>query len=276
MPAEPHVRSARRRARRTASRPIDYMRYGEYQAVLTDLDLVPGMDVLDVSSPQWFSVHLAATHPDVRFTYLNISERELAGFGEIAAVLGLDNITYMQGDVRELQFDGQTFDRVVSISVIEHVSPEEGGDTSALREVERVLRPSGELLMTVPYKSEGAIVHVDGPVNESGERERHFFAREYDERSLGSLIKASGLDRVSAWYISERKGVLSVDYYEWGPGKATPLSYPIRYRRLVELLVGRSADGLLARRYLVVAREPLTRLVNIAVRLRKGATSLTR
>jgi SAM-dependent methyltransferase len=177
--------------------------------------------------------------------------------------------------VRELQFDSGTFDRVISISVIEHVEPEKGGDVSALREVERVLRPEGEVLMTVPCKADGAVVYVDGAVNERGERERHFFAREYEERTLGSLIDATRLDRIGAWYISEREGLIPVDHYEWGPGKGKLLSYPIRYRRLLELLIGRSADGLFARRYLVVAREPLSRLVNVAVRLRKGAISLT-
>jgi SAM-dependent methyltransferase len=207
---------------------------------------------------------------------VNISERELEGFREIAAALGLDNITYMYGDVRELPFDSERFDRVVSMSVIEHIAPEEGGDVSALREVERVLRPSGELLMTVPYKANGAVVYLDGAVNERGERERHFFAREYDERSLGSLIEASGLNRAGVRYISERKGLLPVDHYEWGPGKGQLLSYPKRYRRLIELHIGRSADGELARRYLVVAHEPLLRLVNVAVRLRKGSISLAR
>ncbi|MDD1469178.1 hypothetical protein MEO43_28915, partial [Dolichospermum sp. ST_sed5] len=35
---------------------IDYMRYAEFSAIYTWLSLKPGQRILDVSSPQWFSI----------------------------------------------------------------------------------------------------------------------------------------------------------------------------------------------------------------------------
>ena len=50
------------------------MRWAEFEAVLRMLHLSPGQKVLDVASPQWFTLHLAARHPDVQFRYINIQE----------------------------------------------------------------------------------------------------------------------------------------------------------------------------------------------------------
>ncbi|OIP08557.1 MAG: hypothetical protein AUK49_10845 [Betaproteobacteria bacterium CG2_30_68_42] len=61
-------------AARAVVRPIDYMRWAEFEAVLRMLHLSPGQKVLDVASPQWFTLHLAARHPDVQFRYINIQE----------------------------------------------------------------------------------------------------------------------------------------------------------------------------------------------------------
>src|SRR5450759_520568 len=61
---------------RRTKMPIDYMRCAELPAVLAQIALAPGWQILDVSSPQWFSLYLAHSHPQVKFTYVNISEAE--------------------------------------------------------------------------------------------------------------------------------------------------------------------------------------------------------
>lgn len=260
---------ARRLARHRMVRPIDYMRYAEFTAVLDELDIGHGDRVLDVGSPQWFSLYLASAYPETSFTYVNIVESELEPFREITEVLGLTNIEHRMGDVRQLAFPDASFDCVISISVIEHVYPEVGGDVAALGEIARVLEPGGDLVLTVPCKDRCAVVRVDGPVYERGAQDDNFFAREYDMNSFALLV-ASGLLRLDdSWLISEKAGTWSVDYYEWGPGSGARVRSALVRARVLLQVFGVSADEALARRYLGIAREPEHRMVNIAARLRK-------
>jgi SAM-dependent methyltransferase len=68
----------------------------------------------------------------------------------LASERGLGNAVFVQGDGTALPFRSESFDLVLSHSVIEHVASAE----SYLRECHRVLRPSGILfLQTPPYLS---------------------------------------------------------------------------------------------------------------------------
>jgi len=132
-PRSPAGREARARVRR----PVDYMRCAEFTLASAQLSIAPGMSVLDVASPQWFSLLLASRFPGVRFDYVNILDEELGAVREVAACLGLENICYHRQDVRALSFPAGHFDRAITISVIEHIAPEVGGDVLALEEVRR-------------------------------------------------------------------------------------------------------------------------------------------
>lgn len=59
---------------------------------------------------------------------------------------GGDNVEFEVMDVAALQFEGDSFDVVVSFETIEHVEDRE----AFLREVTRVLRPSGTFLVSTP------------------------------------------------------------------------------------------------------------------------------
>jgi SAM-dependent methyltransferase len=266
-PADPAYSIARSRT----TRPVDYMRCAEFDAILGTLRIAPNTKILDVSSPQWFSLYLAAKHPETTFHYINIVDDELLPYEAIARVLGLKNLAFQKGDVRKLEFDDGTFDKVISISVIEHVYPERGGDLGALVEIKRVLKPGSELLLTLPFKAKRNIVYMDGPVYERGAQARNFFAREYDKEMFDNLIDRSGFTRRDVLFICERKGLLAVDYYEWGPGKSSRLaSYSAKVRRLVERFTGKPIDEALARSYLSVSGEINGRVVNIFASLLKA------
>src|SRR5664279_3859268 len=60
---------ARTAAHTAIVRPIDYMRWAEFEAVLRTLALQPGERVLDVGSPQWLTLALADAHPQTEFVY---------------------------------------------------------------------------------------------------------------------------------------------------------------------------------------------------------------
>jgi SAM-dependent methyltransferase len=73
-------------------------------------------------------------------------------------------INFHQADVRNLPINSSSFDKILAISVIEHIGldspqvlaekkPESNpdGDIDAVRELIRLLRPEGELIMTFPF-----------------------------------------------------------------------------------------------------------------------------
>ncbi len=68
------------------------------------------------------------------------------------------NLRMVQGDATRAPFRDQTFDAVLAISTIEHIGLAHygdpvgrNGDEDAIREIARILRPSGRALVTVPF-----------------------------------------------------------------------------------------------------------------------------
>ena len=84
----------------------------------------------------------------------DLAEAEVPGFETVVA------------DVRALPFPDRSFDQVLLVSTLEHVGADnevygvegdadETGRAAALRELRRILRPSGSLLVTVPLGEPG-------------------------------------------------------------------------------------------------------------------------
>jgi SAM-dependent methyltransferase len=98
----------------------------------------------------------------------------------------------VEADVRDLPFTDASFDQVLLVSTLEHVGADnevygveaEGGPTArrdALRELRRVLRRTGSLLVTVPL----------------GEPGDHGWFRQEDERGWTSLFSRAG------WFVED-------------------------------------------------------------------------
>lgn len=258
-------------ARKTRIRPIDYMRWAEFDAVLRLLDLKPGQSVLDVASPQSLTLYLAAKNPGVHFIFISIMESEVEPYRAIAAAHGLKNLEYAVEDVRQLPWPSASFDKVISISVLEHIYPEVGGDVAAFEEIRRVLKDDGELLLTLPCKHTRGTVYLDGPVYEREAGGKNFFAREYDMDSFHALVSQTGFHVDDEWRIEERPGLFAIDHWEWGEGRSKGLwPWLLRKRAKLERLSGISFDEAFAKRHLQVNRQPGARLVNVAARLKPG------
>jgi ubiquinone/menaquinone biosynthesis C-methylase UbiE len=88
----------------------------------------------------------------------------------------------VQGDLTRLPFPDGTFDVVTALDVVEHVREDE----QALNEVNRVLRPDGVLLVSVP-----AFQFLWGPHDTALQ---HF--RRYTTAEMGALMRRTGF-RVS-------------------------------------------------------------------------------
>ena len=112
------------------------------------LDNVVGPRVLDAGcSNGIFSVHLAARKLSV--CAIDISKNYLANSKQLAERYGLTNfIEFSQGDVENLTWEDNWFDSVWAGEIIEHFE----NPSKMLSELIRVLKPSGRLIFSVPYK----------------------------------------------------------------------------------------------------------------------------
>ena len=109
------------------------------------LGVAPGHRVLDVGSPKLPAL-LLARHArcelyvtDLRDYFVDSTALFLAGLGQ-GPRLGRD-IRLETQDARRLTYPDAWFDRVYSVSVLEHIPGD--GDTRAIRELARVLRQGG-------------------------------------------------------------------------------------------------------------------------------------
>lgn len=92
-----------------------------------------------------------------------------------------------RGDMRAMPYADASFDLVLCVSTLEHVGMDntgygatdsgDGGDLAALRDVRRILKPEGRLLVTVPF----------------GLKENHGWFHQYDDPEWTELVNASGL-----------------------------------------------------------------------------------
>ncbi|MFK8016553.1 MAG: class I SAM-dependent methyltransferase [Gammaproteobacteria bacterium] len=116
--------------------------------------------------------------------------------------------TFVQGDVRELPFDDNSFDGYWSFGVIEHFYD---GYESILSEMHRVLKPGGHVMCTFPAMTgiRHAKVRKEGydQWEESEEKLEKFFQFALDPASvvgdfekLGfDLVKNQGIGSLSGW-----------------------------------------------------------------------------
>jgi SAM-dependent methyltransferase len=73
------------------------------------------------------------------------------------------NIDYRQGDFNELELEPASFDQVINCSTVEHVGlagrygsrDDPDGDLRAMAKLGELLRPDGELILTVPVGRDG-------------------------------------------------------------------------------------------------------------------------
>jgi SAM-dependent methyltransferase len=145
----------------------------------------------------------------------------------------------VQADVRQLPFPEHSFDQALLVSTLEHVGadnsvygletePDEGGGLAALRELRRVLRRDGTLLVTVPL----------------GEPGDYGWFRQEDERGWTRLYARAGffVEEQETYELTEEgwrptpafraKGVR---YGDRGPAASAVLCAELRAGRLLRI-----------------------------------------
>jgi SAM-dependent methyltransferase len=188
--------------------PLSYPRYMEYQLVMEQLGSLDGCRVLDVGSPKLPAL-LLARNPRCQLYATDIRDYFIGSMRHFVTRMGLgyrlgNGLHLEVQDARHLTYDGAAFDRLYSISVVEHIPGD--GDSQAMREFSRVLRPGGVVSLTVPFSAAGyRDEYVAGDVFErQGTGQATFYQRHYDQEALlRRLIEPSGLRPTATAFFGE-------------------------------------------------------------------------
>ena len=191
--------------------PVEYIRCAEFRYVLEHLNVTADHRVLDVGSPKLLSLFLAS-RVGANIWATDLVDDFFPPYAAYAAsMLGSEQSRYVieTQDARTLTYRDESFDRVFSVSVVEHIPDD--GDARAMEEIARVLKPGGIACLTVPWSDRGYLeeFHAPGPDVywvRSSEREKVFYQRAYDRGSLQArLLEHDRLELVDLSFWGERR-----------------------------------------------------------------------
>ena len=102
--------------------------------------LRPGVSVLDCGcGPGSITLSIAQRVGNGRVLGVVFGESQIQRANESAKELGIDNAAFQQADCYSLPFEDESFDRVFSNALMEHLTD----PVRAIREMLRVLKPNG-------------------------------------------------------------------------------------------------------------------------------------
>jgi SAM-dependent methyltransferase len=193
--------------------PVNFWRTVEFDLVLKEGRFQSTDRVLDIGSPKLISLYIAKKlGAEVYAT--DIDEYFVKTYTDLGAWEGLAPERFRVGveDGRHLSFADASFDKVFSISVIEHIP--DAGDFECMGEIARVLKPGGLCLVTVPFwptsrelysSPDGFYWAKEQVVGASDAEGRVFWERRYSEEDLRQrLIAPSGLRVRALRYVGEK------------------------------------------------------------------------
>lgn len=167
--------------------PLDPSRYLELPEAMQELAVRPGERVLDLASPKLLAVALARSGAEV--VSVDQLEPEIDSWRKLTS--GEPRLTLQVADGRALPFEEASFDHASSVSVLEHIPGP--GDEEALRELARVTKPGGRVVVTLPFAEPYREDWRDAPVyaDQGSAGGLHFFQRWYDPARLDRLAAAA-------------------------------------------------------------------------------------
>jgi len=231
-----------------------YSRFPEYywfdQALRHYLQGIPSaqdIKVLDVGSPKMFGLYLGQKiKADILLTdisEINIDEYKVMWRALEPGARG--KVQFALQDARSLKFPDAAFDLVYSMSVIEHIEGE-GGDSQAMRELLRVLKPGGLLAVSVPFSShylEQKRIGFSGAARKTGDQEAYFFQRIYDADAFQRQIlsQTGGLEQIKLVVVARRNQWLSRGFGKLGENARGALGF---LNPLFSVLINHSNEGM--------------------------------
>lgn len=188
--------------------PVGYWRYPAFAIAHTAIVPSRPRRILDVGSPKLLALYLAATLPcRVHSTDLQdpaIRTMWQRYFDALPKAMRRGHCGMEFQDGRCLAYADNAFDAVFSISVLEHIPDD--GDSRAMAEIGRVLRPGGHAVIEVPYDHEARDTYLTADVYERRFTGLPvFYQRHYDQISVRRrLIEPSGLEVERVVVVGER------------------------------------------------------------------------
>lgn len=175
---------------------------------------------LDVSSPKLIMSMLQA---EGRGDWIGIDlfEREIENWRHLDPSLDL-----RIQDARALEFDDESFDGAICVSVIEHIADD--GDGRVMEEIWRVLGPGGELHLTTNVGPVAGVTYIadrrydDASV--AGDDGRVFFERRYTAASIEERLLGRPWEVLERQYVRMRR-----PWIHSGFARLAPLSYPFGF-----------------------------------------------
>lgn len=197
--------------------PMDIARYFEIPATFNYLDIQKGEKILDISSPKLISLYISEKKESIVYG-TDVWDKEIGVWRDIVANIVRNEkfkkyLKLIVVDGRKLPYKKNFFDKIFSVSVIEHI--ENNGDTKCIKELARVLKPGGKIVITTPFGKEYKEnwVNRNAYGNEYKGTKPVFLSRIYSRKTLFErLIKPSGLKLVSSIVCNEKYPIITTIY----------------------------------------------------------------
>lgn len=232
-----------RRGLRYVVVPVNYWRSLEYRLALEECRVTPGERVLDVGSPKLLALWMA-DRLGARVVATDIESYFIEEYSLLRAMRRVpqERLRLSVEDGRRLSFGDASFDKVYSLSVLEHIPDE--GDSACVSELARVLAPGGRCVITVPFWPTSRTdwrapdFYWSGPSVDDATGQV-FYQRRYSEADLWErLIDPSGLCLAGLRFVGDR--------FDPGPDRELceflpPATGPLQ-PALARLLMTRPAD----------------------------------
>jgi SAM-dependent methyltransferase len=209
---------------------------------------------LDVSSPKLLP-SLLQREGCGRWTCIDLFVREIEAWAAVDPSLELE-----VADATGLPYGDASFDHAICVSVIEHIPGD--GDTAAMAELWRVLKPGGVLHLTTNVAARSHDVYREAPVygaTSTTADGRAFFERRYSADDLERRLLGDDWRVLTRELCRQQNDGIETRFYERAPwsyayGGALRLWCPQNFQRVPDTAALESRDHGIA--YMVLQKPP--------------------
>lgn len=169
--------------------PVRTVRYFEFDFCEKAYNWEKCEKALDISSPRMFMFYLTNKYPSLKYNYINPDIKDIRESEKIYELLKPKNLSIEVMNAKKSKFRDNYFDAIVSISVIEHIDKEE--DITALKEMWRILKKGGSLIITIPLVKKAFDQYLDFDeygLNSPNNKGKYFATRWYNKELIEKRI----------------------------------------------------------------------------------------